>query len=73
MFAGIGMYNQDARASVAQVEIARRAGLEGMVLYSYDSLVAQPDLAEALRLKVFERPSKVPHRKWNPKRAIKTR
>ena len=73
MFAGIGMYNQNARASVAQVEIARKAGLEGIVLYSYDSLVAQPDLARALKLKVFERPSKVPKRKWNPQRAIETR
>jgi uncharacterized lipoprotein YddW (UPF0748 family) len=73
MFAGIGMYNQKTKESIAQIQVARDAGLDGIVLYSYDSMIAQTDLADALKRRLFANPIQTPTRKWKPERAPETR
>ena len=73
MFAGIGMYNQRAKESIAQVKVARNAGLDGIVLYSYDSIIAQSGLSDALKQRLFANPTQTPLRKWKPDRAPETR
>ena len=64
LYAGIGAYNQSPLATVAQVEQVRRMGLKGIVLYSYDSLIEQPNALDLLREGLFETTSVVPKMMW---------
>ena len=57
LYAGIGLFNQEADDTVAQIDIARRAGFQGVVLYSVDGFVEQKGLMGELREGPFREPS----------------
>ena len=57
LYAGIGVWNQDADETVTQIEIARRTGFQGVVLFSADGFVRQKGLAGKLREGPFRAPS----------------
>jgi uncharacterized lipoprotein YddW (UPF0748 family) len=58
IWAGIGAYRLSASRAAANVRIARRAGVAGVLLFSYDSLVGPsaltPDYLAALRPVLLE-------------------
>ena len=60
LYAGIGIWNQNADATVDQIEIARREGLQGVVLFSVDGFVQQKGLIGTLRGGPFRVPSARP-------------
>ena len=63
LYAGIGIWNQGADDTVAQIDVARRAGLQGVVLFSADGFVQQKGLAGRLLEGPFREPSPLPARK----------
>lgn len=60
LFAGIGIWNQGADDTVAQIDVARKAGLQGVVLFSADGFVQQGSLAGRLLEGPFRKPSPLP-------------
>ncbi len=48
VLAGIGAWNQRAADTLLQAEKATATGLDGYVIFSYRTLIEQPDLVEAL-------------------------
>ncbi len=48
LWAGIGAYRLSPAQTVENIQIARRLGADGVVLFSYDSLVGSPPNADAL-------------------------
>ena len=63
LYAGIGVWNQSADDTVAQIEIARRKGLQGVVLFSVDGFVEQKGLTGELQEGPFRAQSAVPEAK----------
>lgn len=68
LYAGIGVWNQSPLETVAQVEQARRLGLKGVALFSYDSLIEKPEALERLRKGCFRMPSRIPRMEWKQER-----
>ncbi len=60
LYAGIGLWNQEAGDTAAQIDIARRVGFQGVVLYSVDGFVQQHGLMGELRKGPFREPSARP-------------
>ncbi len=59
LWAGIGAYRLSASQTIENIRIARRAGADGIILFSYDSLVgssADPDALARIGRAVFGRP-----------------
>ena len=56
LYAGIGVWNQNADDTLAQIEIARRNGLQGVVLFSVDGFVQQKGLTGKLQGGPFRTP-----------------
>ena len=48
VWAGIGAYRLSARETIENISTARRLGVEGIVLFSYDSLISPPNGTEYL-------------------------
>jgi uncharacterized lipoprotein YddW (UPF0748 family) len=48
VWAGIGAYRLSARETVENISTARRLGVEGIILFSYDSLISPPNGTEYL-------------------------
>jgi uncharacterized lipoprotein YddW (UPF0748 family) len=48
VWAGIGAYRLSARETIDNIATARRLGVEGIILFSYDSLISPPNGAEYL-------------------------
>jgi uncharacterized lipoprotein YddW (UPF0748 family) len=44
VWAGIGAYRQSPEATVEKIELSRRMGVDGFVLFSYGSIVRPPDV-----------------------------
>lgn len=65
LYAGIGIWNQGADDTVAQIDVARRAGLQGVVLFSIDGFIQQKGLVGRLLDGPFREPSPLPARKSN--------
>ncbi len=57
LYAGIGVWNQNADETVAQIEIARVRGFQGVVLFSADGFVQQEGLTGELHKGPFRAPS----------------
>ncbi len=68
LYAGVGVWNQSPLKTVAQVEQARRLGLKGVALFSYDSLIEKPEALERLRKRSFRMPSQIPRMGWKQER-----
>jgi uncharacterized lipoprotein YddW (UPF0748 family) len=64
LYAGIGVWNQSLTETAAQVEVARQLALQGIALFSYDSLVRDAGSMERLREGVFRHPSRIPRMRW---------
>jgi uncharacterized lipoprotein YddW (UPF0748 family) len=64
LYAGIGVWNQPPSETVAQIEVARRLALQGVALFSYDSLIGGPEILDRLREGAFGRPSRIPRMRW---------
>ena len=54
LFAGLAMYTQPADSAVRKIEMVRRIGVDGIALFSYNSVVADPGYLEAIRRDCFE-------------------
>jgi uncharacterized lipoprotein YddW (UPF0748 family) len=48
VWAGIGAYRLSSRETINNIAIARRVGVNGIILFSYDSLVTPPNGPEYL-------------------------
>lgn len=59
LYAGIGIWNQGADDTVAQIDVARRAGMQGVVLFSADGFVRQKSLAGRLLEGPFREPAPI--------------
>lgn len=57
LYAGIGIWNQNANETVAQIEVARQKGFQGVVLFSVDGFVQQKGLTGELHEGPFRAPS----------------
>ncbi len=68
LYAGVGAYNQRPSDTIAQVEQARRLGLKGVALYSYDSLIEQPETVDRLQKRAFRLPARIPGMGWKQER-----
>ncbi len=68
LYAGIGDWNQPPEETVAQIEQARRLGIKGVVLFSYDSLSKRPGGLKLLQDGPFLRPSRTPLMQWKEMR-----
>ncbi len=68
VYAGLGFYNQSARASLAQIERVRRLGVPGLAVYSYAHLRKEPELARRLQEGPFALEARVPRMPWKPER-----
>ncbi len=60
LYAGIGIWNQEADDTVTQIDIARRAGFQGVVLFSVDGFAQQQGLVGELRAGPFRGPAAGP-------------
>ena len=68
LYAGIGEWNQPASATEDQIEQARRLGLKGVMLFSYDSLSKRPEVLARLQRGPFRRASGIPLMGWKQDR-----
>ncbi len=68
LYAGVGVYNQTAVETETQVDVARSLGLKGVVLFSCDSLIGQPEITERLREGPFQQAARIPRMAWKRER-----
>ena len=69
LYAGIGVYKHpSSQETLAQVSASRRLGLKGVVLFSYDSLIKNPETVDRLREGPFDRAARMPHMWWKQDR-----
>ena len=64
VYAGIALYNEGARDAVEKIRRARKLGVDGIALFSYDSLVGRAGYARQLRSSVLSRPMPPTTMKW---------
>jgi uncharacterized lipoprotein YddW (UPF0748 family) len=64
VYAGIALYNEGARDAVEKIRRARKLGVDGIALFSYDSLVGRAGYARQLRSSVLSRPMPPTMMKW---------
>ena len=64
LYAGIGVWNQSPSETAAQIEVARRLALQGVALFSYDSLIGGGEILDRLREGAFRHPARVPRMRW---------
>lgn len=66
IWAGIGAYQMPVEGSIEKIELARKVGVDGVVLFSYDSLIRSSntnpmaDYLEKLKAGVFKEPAPIP-------------
>ncbi|MDI6808090.1 MAG: family 10 glycosylhydrolase [Candidatus Eisenbacteria bacterium] len=61
VMAGIAVYNQHSRSAVEKIRIARRLGVLGVSLFSYDSVGERKEYLQSLRRDVFQSPASIPN------------
>ena len=66
LYAGLGIYNQSAGESIAQIERIRLLDVPGVAVYSYAHLRKAPGLARRLHSGPFARAARVPDMPWRP-------
>jgi uncharacterized lipoprotein YddW (UPF0748 family) len=49
VYAGLGAWNQEARDTFQQIDLVKRARLDGFSLFSYSTLISSPELQQGLR------------------------
>jgi uncharacterized lipoprotein YddW (UPF0748 family) len=64
VWAGIAIYNQGARNAVAKIRGARRIGVDGISLFSYDSLVGRAGYMRQLKTWAFREPTEPTAMPW---------
>lgn len=64
VYAGIALYNEGVRDAVEKIRRARKLGVDGIALFSYDSLVGRAGYARQLRSSVLPRPMPPTTMKW---------
>jgi uncharacterized lipoprotein YddW (UPF0748 family) len=66
IWAGIGIYNQGARDAAEKIRRARRLGVDGIALFSYDALLGRAGYARGIRNWVWHdqtEPTRMPWRR----------
>lgn len=64
VYAGIALYNEGVRDAVEKIRRARKLGVDGIALFSYDSLAGRAGYARQLRSSVLSRPTAPTTMKW---------
>lgn len=64
VYAGIAMYNESARDAAEKVRIARKMGVDGIALFSYDSLVGKVGYMRQMKAWVLREPTAPTRMKW---------
>jgi len=66
VYVGLGEYllKDQPEVLLRQIADARQAGADGIVLFSYDSMVSTPEIFSKLRKSVFRQPAVVPEMPW---------
>ena len=65
VMAGIAVYNQHSRGAVEKIRMARRQGVLGVSLFSYDSVEKRTDYLHSLKRSVFQSPASIPNLRGN--------
>ena len=71
IYAGLGIYNQDSKSSIEKIYNARKLGVDGIVLFSYDGVKDDPLYFYALKegpLQDSAIPPEMPWKKEQPKK-----
>jgi uncharacterized lipoprotein YddW (UPF0748 family) len=63
VYAGIALYNESARDAVAKIRRARSLGVEGIALFSFDSLVGRAGTMRQIKA-VFPEPAAPARMRW---------
>jgi hypothetical protein len=66
VYIGLGEYllKDQPEDLIRQMADARRAGADGIVLFSYDSICSTPGIFKTIRKSLFQQPAVVPEMKW---------
>jgi uncharacterized lipoprotein YddW (UPF0748 family) len=64
VYAGIALYNEGVRDAIEKIRRARKLGVDGIALFSYDSLEGRAGYARQLRSSVLPRPTAPTTMKW---------
>ncbi len=64
VYAGIALYNEGARDAAEKIRIARRLGVDGIALFSYDSLVGHAGYMRQMKTWVLRDPTAPTRMKW---------
>jgi uncharacterized lipoprotein YddW (UPF0748 family) len=64
VYAGIALYNEGARDAVEKIRRARKLGVDGIALFSYDSLAGRAGYARQIRSSVMPTPTARTEMKW---------
>ena len=64
VYAGIALYNESARDAVAKIQKARALGVDGIVLFSFDSLVGRAGYMRQIKSRVFPESAAPRRMKW---------
>lgn len=69
VYVGLGEYLLKDRPEdlLRQISDARQAGADGIVLFSYDSMISTPEIFKTLRESLFQQPAVVPEMPWKRK------
>ncbi len=54
LFAGLAMYTQPADSMVRKIDLVRQIGVDGIALFSYNSVVADPAYLDVIRRDCFQ-------------------
>jgi uncharacterized lipoprotein YddW (UPF0748 family) len=64
VYAGIALYNESSRDAVEKIRRARKLGVDGIALFSYDSLAERASYARQIRSSVMPTPVARTEMKW---------
>ena len=64
VYAGIALYNEGARDAVEKIRRARQLGVDGIALFSYDSLLGRAGYARQIKTWALREPTAPTRMKW---------
>jgi uncharacterized lipoprotein YddW (UPF0748 family) len=66
IWAGIGIYNQGARDAAEKIRRARKLGVDGIALFSYDALLGRAGYARSIRNWSWQEKTEPTRMPWQP-------
>ena len=66
VYPGIALYNQNARDASDKIRRARKMGVDGIALFSFDALVGRTGYMRQMKTWVLQRPTTPTRMRWRP-------